>query len=973
MMTLSDTRSSQDWELEPDSVTAHCQFKGQGKFVPVILQLQHGHLRFLQRDSNKTAHPTESVVLRTAQLLGCKVQKPKKRRKGRKDAVRVDLATADSFGDTKYIIDLPATDPTDLWMKHIIKSSVDPQYCANRTLEHAEPQAEDCEVLQLREKLRETTEETEPIENAAAEKQNQKEILSPTYQEERLAATTIVPSTVEPEPEPEPQPEVAQPQPKVTRHPPKGSVNLAQTSAAAIPTSLIDSQVFPARLSKRKVRVTVDTDGLLVQEDSNEAKVIGKHALSTIVRWEVGSKGNNVKVLFKTTGRDSDSCLEFVTKTAAAIALALQRAKMARLAWLELQKLDKVEQSAVAEQFSRVPLLKACSTDQLMKLARHTARVKFKEGELIVRQGDMTDSLYIVESGHAVAKADAEQGNGTAYSAGDVFGEVALIESTVRKASVYAAGSETTTCFRILVEDVSVPDIFSAEELARMRQNQSMPATQQLQSTNTSSLETDAVFKEQSDDDKASENSAGAHGRDQRDRTNVTIAGSHVGDASTRDLQTCKRSSSPRPKERRGSFETNTAEGEDLEQHNSIDDGLLWPERADDDIPGRSSMFAQSLRVSHFLVTYGEPDPEIAEAAIQAMQEADHNCMDWLSELQSMQSDGTLDEFLESLKPTTSDDEAVVTLSKPEPEPEPEPALELQLVEATQEAMKEWIAEQQQMVTSVATGATVLSQTSLGKETVNQDLEASFEIKRKHTAAKTVSDEASSESVAITVQRIAVAKAAHLRAEEEEPGMQVRQRQASSNVTGQAQGVQEHAQVESADTTLTTHASTRFQVTEPGGARTATLTIDQKLKEIEDKRRERERTTAVDAARAGLLIQFNGGLVEEQKVSVRMVSKEDSAAAREVLCAAAAESDEDIKDKNLRSMVDRYTRLHPASKYVATDCDAGATVTNAPQKSTVEAPAGSLPGRSIFDRYVAAHPASRYLAPTQSRLSESRR
>ena len=66
----------------------------------------------------------------------------------------------------------------------------------------------------------------------------------------------------------------------------------------------------------------------------------------------------------------------------------------------------------------------------------------YQAGEVIVRQGDVGDCMYVIQSGHARALrqqdgAEIVIGN---LSAGDIFGEMAIFDRRPRSATVRASG-----------------------------------------------------------------------------------------------------------------------------------------------------------------------------------------------------------------------------------------------------------------------------------------------------------------------------------------------------------------------------------------------------------------------------------------------------------------------------------------------------------------------------------------------------
>jgi CRP/FNR family cyclic AMP-dependent transcriptional regulator len=66
----------------------------------------------------------------------------------------------------------------------------------------------------------------------------------------------------------------------------------------------------------------------------------------------------------------------------------------------------------------------------------------FTDGEVIIRQGDVGDRMYVVQTGNVevVLEADGEERRLSSLQAGDFFGEMALFDKVVRSASVRALG-----------------------------------------------------------------------------------------------------------------------------------------------------------------------------------------------------------------------------------------------------------------------------------------------------------------------------------------------------------------------------------------------------------------------------------------------------------------------------------------------------------------------------------------------------
>ena|SRR5438105_14735365 len=92
----------------------------------------------------------------------------------------------------------------------------------------------------------------------------------------------------------------------------------------------------------------------------------------------------------------------------------------------------------------RLPLFESLSKRELSRLARWTDEVDVKGGRHIVDQGDFAWEFFVVIEGEAEVLRDEE--HVADLGPGDFFGEVALVETDRRVASVVA-----TTPMRLVV------------------------------------------------------------------------------------------------------------------------------------------------------------------------------------------------------------------------------------------------------------------------------------------------------------------------------------------------------------------------------------------------------------------------------------------------------------------------------------------------------------------------------------------
>lgn len=93
-----------------------------------------------------------------------------------------------------------------------------------------------------------------------------------------------------------------------------------------------------------------------------------------------------------------------------------------------------------------VPGLKSFDTKSVGKLLTLSKIREYEDGELIIQEGDQDPWMYILLSGKIrIAKDNHEIG--TIGKVGEIFGEMRIIDSKARSASVSAIGK--TTCLAV--------------------------------------------------------------------------------------------------------------------------------------------------------------------------------------------------------------------------------------------------------------------------------------------------------------------------------------------------------------------------------------------------------------------------------------------------------------------------------------------------------------------------------------------
>ncbi|KAG0177923.1 hypothetical protein DFQ28_005282 [Apophysomyces sp. BC1034] len=96
------------------------------------------------------------------------------------------------------------------------------------------------------------------------------------------------------------------------------------------------------------------------------------------------------------------------------------------------------------EQFlEEVPILKPLDTYERHKIADALESVQYDDQEIVIREGDVGENFYLIESGHALfykKMPDGSQKEVNKGSKGDYFGELALLNDSPRAATVVAQG-----------------------------------------------------------------------------------------------------------------------------------------------------------------------------------------------------------------------------------------------------------------------------------------------------------------------------------------------------------------------------------------------------------------------------------------------------------------------------------------------------------------------------------------------------
>jgi CRP/FNR family transcriptional regulator len=95
----------------------------------------------------------------------------------------------------------------------------------------------------------------------------------------------------------------------------------------------------------------------------------------------------------------------------------------------------------VVELLARVPVFATLEQGDLERIAQLAVPRQFEPGQAVFREGDQSDTCYIVREGHA--RAVRSHGDGrtitlATFGPGDIFGELAMFEDERRSATVEA-------------------------------------------------------------------------------------------------------------------------------------------------------------------------------------------------------------------------------------------------------------------------------------------------------------------------------------------------------------------------------------------------------------------------------------------------------------------------------------------------------------------------------------------------------
>jgi CRP/FNR family transcriptional regulator len=151
---------------------------------------------------------------------------------------------------------------------------------------------------------------------------------------------------------------------------------------------------------------------------------------------------------------------------------------------------------------TRVPVFSTLVPGDLQRIAELAVPRVFEPGQVVFREGDSSDTCYIVRSGRARAVREHSDGRVitlATFGPGDIFGELAMFEDELRSATVEAV--EETTVVAVLGPDMrrlmaEHPDISTRLVIALGRRLREMNERLSRQSFQTVQSRVAAVLSE---------------------------------------------------------------------------------------------------------------------------------------------------------------------------------------------------------------------------------------------------------------------------------------------------------------------------------------------------------------------------------------------------------------------------------------------------------------------------------------------
>ncbi|HEV7937997.1 MAG TPA: Crp/Fnr family transcriptional regulator [Solirubrobacteraceae bacterium] len=117
--------------------------------------------------------------------------------------------------------------------------------------------------------------------------------------------------------------------------------------------------------------------------------------------------------------------------------------------------MTSIKAEEIVELLGRVPVFSTLEQVDLERIAQLAVPRTFESGQIVFREGDASDTCYVVRSGRARAireHADGRTITLATFGPGDIFGELAMFEDELRSATVEAV--QHTTVVAVLGPDM---------------------------------------------------------------------------------------------------------------------------------------------------------------------------------------------------------------------------------------------------------------------------------------------------------------------------------------------------------------------------------------------------------------------------------------------------------------------------------------------------------------------------------------
>lgn len=127
--------------------------------------------------------------------------------------------------------------------------------------------------------------------------------------------------------------------------------------------------------------------------------------------------------------------------------------------WFPAHRITRIEREERAERLlGQIPLFSAVPPHRLRAMFQLARRERFRAGDLVIREGEIGSTLYVIRSGRMHVLRETDEGNAVILATlgpGEFFGELALFDRQPRSATVVAAeDTDTLSLGRVEILDI---------------------------------------------------------------------------------------------------------------------------------------------------------------------------------------------------------------------------------------------------------------------------------------------------------------------------------------------------------------------------------------------------------------------------------------------------------------------------------------------------------------------------------------